>query len=70
MVNIKKGLCCGCQEIVPVTESRQVAEETSFDREWGFMGDEGRFVCISHTFYGEPCDGSGQVPQCLVEDSK
>ena len=71
--NYKKGLCCGCQSVVPVQPSTLAVEEC-LDKgieEWELeqtYGNSIRYIVIDHTFYGEHCDGSGQIPQVVIKD--
>ena len=66
-----KGICTGCQEQQSIRRSSTPRQE---EKERGMedceidqtYGDTINFVVEPHDFHGEPCDGSGQIPQALV----
>jgi hypothetical protein len=62
------GICCVCQQKVNIStssEPRQQEYDAGHDDNSIDMtyGDEINYVCDAHDFYGEHCDGSGQIPQ-------
>ncbi len=73
MVTFKSGVCCACQSVVPLTRSEIPLQQElarGWDREMCEMeyGDSIHYICVSHEFYGEPCEGTGQIPQCVLKD--
>jgi hypothetical protein len=71
MVTHKKGICSVCQSEVPINHSSIPSDE---ERKRGMedyeismtYGENINFICIDHEFYGEKCDGSGQIPQFII----
>jgi hypothetical protein len=71
MTSYKKGICCGCQSevaIQPCGLPRQEERERGFDDDDINMtyGTSIDFVVVEHSFFGEHCEGSGQIPQVIV----
>ena len=66
------------QGICPVCQSKQLVSSSSAPRhdyrEIGWddeeidrcHGEEVNFVLISHDFYGQPCEGGGQMPEAVL----
>jgi hypothetical protein len=73
MVKWRKGICCGCQTQVPLTESdipRQQELDNGMD-DWSIdrmYVDAVGFLCVEHEAWGERCEGSGQVPQVVLKE--
>ncbi len=76
-VSVKLGICCVCQEKVLIEASSLARDELSerygsdYYDEWfidQWYGDSINFLVVEHKFYGERCDGSGQVPQVVLKD--
>ena len=71
MISYKSGICCVCQCAVPLQPS-PIPRQQELDRgldDWDInreYGESINYVVIDHIFYGQKCDGSGQIPQALI----
>ncbi len=69
----KQGVCSVCECAVPLQPSSAalIAEHERGYDDWMInreYGDAINYICVDHTFYGEHCEGSGQIPQVVCKD--
>jgi hypothetical protein len=68
------GICCVCEEKQSIIYSplpRQEEKDRGLDNFEINMtyGENINFIVEPHDFYGQPCSGSGQIPQFILRES-
>lgn len=66
-----RGICTCCQAEVPIYASslaRKEEEDRGYDQREIDMtyGESINYLVEQHDFYGELCEGSGQIPQAVL----